>query len=518
MTPDETKTRIPDRIGRYEIKTELGKGGMATVFLAHDPNFDRDVAVKVMPHALLHDDTFRARFDREAKVIAKLEHAAIVPVYDFGEEDGQPYLVMRYMPGGSLSDRLIDRSLTLDESLKIIEQLAPALDEAHRKGIVHRDLKPGNILFDQHGCAAIADFGIAKIAQESVALTGSTTIGTPAYMSPEQARGDSVIDGRSDIYSLGAILFQMLTGKLPYDADTPMGMAVRHITDPVPQILEANPELPTGCDVLIRKAMAKDPADRFADVEAMARALKAVASGESLADTIGVLPPGMSEDPETVRLDKVEAPPKSPGTATTAGADHTEMLERARTAINTAVGKIDKRKLKPIQIALLIGIGIILMIAARFVGHLLKPVVWPGYIILPGAIVVYLASREHNPKRQRMMAVVGMITTVSGLLLLYQAIFRHYASWAYAWALIVPGALGIASIQIGRWQNDAKRINRGISAVRIAAAIFVFFWFVFDVVINVATKPFAAVLWAPVFAGLGLYAFMRGKVHEAAGE
>ncbi len=513
MTPDETRVRIPDRIGRYKITGELGKGGMATVFLAHDPNFDRDVAVKVMPHALLHDDTFRARFEREAKVIAKLEHAAIVPVYDFGEEDGQPYLVMRYMPGGSLSDRLADRSLTLDESLKIIEQLAPALDEAHRKGVVHRDLKPGNILFDQHGSAAIADFGIAKLTQESVALTGSTTIGTPAYMSPEQARGDSVIDGRSDVYSLGAILFQMLTGRLPYDADTPMGMAVRHITDPVPQILEANPELPTGCDVLIRKAMAKDPADRFADVEAMAAALKAVAGGESLADTIGVLPPGVGEDPETVRLDKVGASPTR-GASATAGADHTEMLERARTVISTAVGKIEKPQLKPIQVILLIGIGLILMIAARIVGHLLKPVVWPGYVILPGAIGVYLASREHNPQRQRLLAVAGMILTVTGLLLLYQAVFKHFASWAYAWALIVPGALGIASIQVGRWQNNAKMVNRGISAVRVAAAMFAFFWFVFDVVINVADKPFAAVLWAPVFAGLGLYAFMRGKVHE----
>jgi serine/threonine-protein kinase len=205
----------PEKIGRYEIKNELGRGGMATVYHAHDPHFKRDVALKVLPREFLHDPTFRARFEREAQTIAQLEHPAIVPVYDFGEETGQPYIVMRYMSGGSLADRLRRESLATSEAARIVTRLAPALDEAHSQGIVHRDLKPANILFDQRGDPYISDFGIAKLSQDSATFTGSAIVGTPAYMSPEQARGEKDLDGRSDIYALGVILFEMLTGKRP---------------------------------------------------------------------------------------------------------------------------------------------------------------------------------------------------------------------------------------------------------------------------------------------------------------
>src|SRR5574341_2059355 len=231
-------------INRYQIKSELGRGGMATVYRAWDPRFDRDVAVKVLPKAFTHDPLFRGRFEQEAKVIASLEHAAIVPVYDVGEEADQPYLVMRYMTGGSLSARLKEAPLSLGEAAHLLTRLAPALDHAHEKGIIHRDLKPATILFYRHGDPYIADFGIAKISEASLAFTGSGIIGTPMYMSPEQARGEKNLDGRSDIYALGAILFEMLTGKLPYEAETPMGIAMRHITDPVPRILDVNPDLP----------------------------------------------------------------------------------------------------------------------------------------------------------------------------------------------------------------------------------------------------------------------------------
>ena len=157
----------PQKFGRYEIKAEIGRGGMATVYHAYDPRFEREVALKVLPRAMLHDPQFRTRFEREAKTIAMLEHPAIVPVYDFGEEDGQPYFVMRYMTGGSLTDRMKNGPMTVQEVAHLFERLAPALDEAHAKGIIHRDLKPGNILFDQYGEPYISDFGIAKIAATS---------------------------------------------------------------------------------------------------------------------------------------------------------------------------------------------------------------------------------------------------------------------------------------------------------------------------------------------------------------
>ena len=271
----------PQKFGRYEIKAEIGRGGMATVYHAYDPRFEREVAIKVLPREMLHDVQFRTRFDREAKTIAMLEHPAIVPVYDFGEEDGQPYFVMRYMTGGSLSDRMKNGPMAIQEAARIMMHIAPALDDAHNKGIIHRDLKPGNILFDQFNEPYISDFGIAKLSESQTNVTGSAIVGTPAYMSPEQAQGEG-IDGRSDIYGLGVILFELLTGQQPYHGDTPMSVVVKHITDPVPHILDVKPDLPPDTEVIIEKAMAKDRNERFQNVRSLAEALTSLASGKSL--------------------------------------------------------------------------------------------------------------------------------------------------------------------------------------------------------------------------------------------
>ncbi len=271
----------PEKIGIYEVKAELGRGGMATVYRAYDPRFEREVAVKVLPSELLHSDPqFRLRFEREAKIIAQLEHTAIVPVYDVGEADGQPYFVMRYMNGGSLSERIKAGGLTIEDAARILGAIAPGLDEAHSKGIVHRDIKPSNILFDKRGNPYISDFGIAKLSQAQAGnVTGSAIIGTPAYMSPEQAQGTE-IDGRADIYALGIILFEMLTGQQPYQADTPMAVAIKHITDPVPHIRKINPQLSERVDAIIQKAMAKDKNERFATAVEMTNTIQEAARHE----------------------------------------------------------------------------------------------------------------------------------------------------------------------------------------------------------------------------------------------
>jgi serine/threonine-protein kinase len=271
----------PEKIGIYEVKSELGRGGMATVYRAYDPRFEREVAVKVLPSELLHSDPqFRLRFEREAKIIAQLEHTAIVPVYDVGEADGQPYFVMRYMNGGSLSERIKAGGLTIEDAARILSAIAPGLDEAHSKGIVHRDIKPSNILFDKRGNPYISDFGIAKLSQAQAGnVTGSAIIGTPAYMAPEQAQGTGT-DGRADIYALGIILFEMLTGQQPYQADTPMAVAIKHITDPVPQIRKIKPNISERIDGIIQKAMAKDKNQRYATAVEMTNALLEAARHE----------------------------------------------------------------------------------------------------------------------------------------------------------------------------------------------------------------------------------------------
>ena len=249
-----------DQFHRYEIKTELASSQMATVYRAYDPLFGRDVALKVLPRQYLHDPTFRASFKREARVIASLEHRAIVPVYDFGEQEQQLYLVMRFMPGGSLADRLKDGPLSVAEAARILTHLAPALDEAHARGIIHRNLKPGHILFDQQDHPYISNFRIAKLAR-GPQRGDNAIIGTSDYMSPEQLHGDKALDGRSDIYVLGIILFEMLTGRTP-DED------------------EAG--LPRECRPVIAKAMAKEPHARYPTARALATALQEVVDRQNV--------------------------------------------------------------------------------------------------------------------------------------------------------------------------------------------------------------------------------------------
>ncbi len=276
--------------GRYEIRAEIGRGGMARVYRAFDPRFKREVAIKVLPPELLENPTFRARFEREAQAIAALEHPAIVPVYDVGEENGQPYIVMRLMNGGSLSDRLTGGPLKLSEVSRILNHVAPALDKAHAAGIIHRDLKPANVLFDEENHPYIADFGLARLAEPEATLTVTGIYGTPAYMSPEQARGEAEVDGRSDVYSLGAMLYQLLSGRLPFEATTPIGLALRHVTDVPPRISRLRPDLPAACDSIILRAMAKDPDARFATADELKRAIDAVATAAPLPEWITTTP------------------------------------------------------------------------------------------------------------------------------------------------------------------------------------------------------------------------------------
>src|SRR6266540_3115068 len=270
----------PDKIGRYKIKEELGEGEMGAVYRAFDPSFNREVAIKVLPLEMMRNLKTLARFRRELKMIAVLEHPAIVPVYDVGEENGQPYYVMRYMSGGSLRRWISNGKLSLQDAADIIERIALGLEYAHRKGIVHRDLTPDNILFDNHNNPYITDFSLAKLIADTFRTnSGNGFIGTPEYISPEQAQSLPV-DHRTDIYGLGVIAHEMLTGEKPYQATDSFGVLVKHVSEPVPEILKVNPDLPEEVDGIIKKAMAKNRNDRYESAVDMARALTKAAFGE----------------------------------------------------------------------------------------------------------------------------------------------------------------------------------------------------------------------------------------------
>jgi serine/threonine protein kinase len=275
-------------LGTCTLRRLLGRGGMGAVYLAQQSRPKRSVAVKVLVPGLLLEsqtrDEFLARFRREADAIAALDHVNIMPVYEYGEQEQLAYLVMPYVTGGTLRDVLQQRGiLPLNEVLPIIEQAAAALDYAHKQGIVHRDLKPGNILFHADGRVLLADFGLAKVLKDTTdadkaaisTLTSlGTVIGTPEYLSPEQATGNPV-DQRTDIYSLGVILYQMLGGRVPFTGATPVAIAIKHTMEEPPPITAMNPALPHGVVAVIMKAMAKKPEQRYETAGELAQALRA---------------------------------------------------------------------------------------------------------------------------------------------------------------------------------------------------------------------------------------------------
>ncbi|MBN1121174.1 MAG: serine/threonine protein kinase [Anaerolineae bacterium] len=267
-------------IGKFRVIEEIGRGGMANVYRAIQPSMGREVAIKVMPAHLTRDATFLARFNREVQVISQLEHPSILPVYDFGEENGQPYIVMRYLTGGSLSERIkkTPEGLPLKDVVSIVEQMASALDFAHERGVTHRDFKPSNVLLDERGHAYLADFGIAKVSESTLALTGSGIIGTPGYIAPEVSR-EGHIPHLLDVYALGVTVFEMITGQTPYQADTPMGTLMAHISAPIPNVHDFRSGLPEAMKTVIDTALAKDPTTRYQTAGQLAADLKAVVEG-----------------------------------------------------------------------------------------------------------------------------------------------------------------------------------------------------------------------------------------------
>jgi len=267
-------------IGNYQIVDRLGKGGMATVYRARQVNMQRDVAIKIMSADLAQDPQFVARFEREAQVIAHLEHPRILPVHDFGHEGELFYLVMRLIEGDTLYQRLLDDALPVDVAARFVAQIAEALDYAHAEGVIHRDLKPNNILIDAWDNLYLMDFGLAKMVASSSNLTETgAVLGTPAYMAPEQWRG-APVDARTDVYALGVILYEMVAGETPFETDTPYSLMYKHLNDPPPPLRDRLPDLPEAAERVILKALAKDMAGRYQSAGDLARAFVSAVEGE----------------------------------------------------------------------------------------------------------------------------------------------------------------------------------------------------------------------------------------------
>jgi len=266
---------VGENIGPYRIIEQLGQGGMATVYKAYHAALDRYVALKVLHPAFHEDQTFTARFQREARVVAKLEHPNIVPVYDYSEHEMRPYLVMKYIEGDTLKARLNKGPLSSEEIEQVVNSVGSALSYAHKQGILHRDIKPSNVLIATDGVMYLADFGLARIAQAGESTLSSDSImGTPQYISPEQAMGKKDLNEGTDLYSFGVMLYEMVVGQVPFSADTPFSIIHDHIYTPLPLPMDINPEVPEPVQRVLLKALAKDRKDRFETVNEMVKAFR----------------------------------------------------------------------------------------------------------------------------------------------------------------------------------------------------------------------------------------------------
>jgi serine/threonine protein kinase len=300
-------------LDRYEVIEVIGRGGMGSVFKACDNTLERDVAVKVLHSHLAIEANFRERFGREAKTMAALNHPNIARVYDFGYDisAGAYCIIMEHLPSRTLADQMkrlsgVDLPTRLAEVRRILPPLADALAYAHERGMIHRDIKPCNVLFNEQGSPVLADFGLAKLIRTTGLTATGTTIGTPSYISPEQGMGREV-DQRSDIYSLGVIAYEMLVGAVPFDADTPFGVIMKHVQEPLPSVIDLVPGLSPDVDVVLFRAMAKNPEERYRSATAFVDDMLASLSGEEISDDLPLDPDSTAQFESSVI-----ASPKTP--------------------------------------------------------------------------------------------------------------------------------------------------------------------------------------------------------------
>ena len=359
--------------GRYQVIKQQGAGGMATVYHAHDLRLDRDVAIKLIRTDQNDTDDFLKRFDREARSLARFSHANIVKIYDYGEEDGKPYLVMEFVPGGALTERL-GKPVPYQQAARWLAPLARAVDYAHRRGVIHRDIKPSNILVNEQGDLMLSDFGIARM-QDAQPATGITRtgsgVGTPDYMAPEQWLGQVV--AQSDIYALGVVFFELIAGVRPFTADTPAAVFLKHLQEPIPSVRRVIPGLPQQVEAVIFKALAKKPEDRYADMAAFAEALEQLALGAAEKETTLHQIPTVPDLPQTV------SPPSMPVQTQITPARSTQVHPPAPETLpsEAVMEAAAQRRGRPLPWLALGGVGLLVLLAA------LAVVIAPGLMPKP---------------------------------------------------------------------------------------------------------------------------------------
>ncbi len=445
-------------LGKYRILEPLGRGGMAQVYKAYHPQLDRYVAIKVLRSDLVEEVEFLARFRREARAVAALRHPHIVQIYDFDAQDDLYYMVMELLEGDTLKAylnamRVRRERLPLGETVRIFSDVLDGLSYAHGEGIIHRDLKPANIMLTRRGQAVLTDFGIAQIVGGTQYTVSGALMGTLSYMAPEQGL-DGHCDARSDIYSLGIVYYEALTGTVPFDADTPLAILMKHINDPLPMPRKFDPSIPEPFERVALKALAKHADDRFQSAAAMTEALMGAAqeAGIQIPETITVPQTGGSSSvrPAAVAVFSGPARQKIPDagfasgdTDITAGRNYdksqtktSELLSKAKTLFTPPadLNEVRRQNVSGTVLASVAGIVIANMLmlwVSGIFGWNVFGHIWPMELVVIGVLLVALMVSLPSP----WLLIPGGIVLGNGFLLSYFALSGKWQNWTFLWPL-----------------------------------------------------------------------------------
>ena len=436
-------------LGKYRILDALGRGGMAQVFRGYHPQLDRYVALKVLRSDLVEQDEFLARFRREAHAVSGLRHPNIVQVFDFDVQDDQHYMVMELLEGDTLRARLNEyrvrgERMPLSEILRILVEVLGGLGYAHKEGIIHRDIKPANIMLTRRGQAVLTDFGIAQIVGSTQYTVSGALMGTLNYMAPEQGF-KGTCDERSDIYSLGIVFYEMLTGYTPFEADTPLAILMKHLNDPLPLPSQVDPSLPRELEHIILKALAKDPQDRYQSAEEMAAAMQQVLDKKISDSPRLIVPPPSGFQPQVAFS----------GAARQQISDHrfadADTNMDLRPAIQPSTGQVTSilRRFTPRPISPVTAVfaSLILMtvvnLMAAIAGTISQTNVfaygWAFEIFLVAGLLAFIGWGTQSP----WLLVPGIIIFGNGVLLAYSSITGRWSDWSFLW-MFVPLIVGVA--------------------------------------------------------------------------
>ncbi len=472
-------------LGKYRILEPLGRGGMAQVYKAYHPSLDRYVAVKILRADLTEDTEFLGRFRREARAVAALRHPNIVQIFDFDAQDDLYYMVMELLEGDTLKAylnafRKRGGRIPLGELTRILNDALAGLSYAHAEGVIHRDLKPSNILLTKRGQAVLTDFGIAQILGGTQYTVSGALMGTLNYMAPEQGR-DGKCDTRSDIYSLGITLYEMLTGSVPFDADTPLAILLKHLNDPLPLPRSLEPSIPEPFERVALKALAKEPDARYQSAAEMAAALQAAAQ------ETGIEVPALTTLPQTVSIPSV----RPAAVAVFSGREKSKIPDigfasgDTEVKINIPASEVHESQKRGSRGALtwltLMVLGNMLMLWASGVfgwdvmGH-----AWPMELVLVGMLFFLLLVESSNV----WLLIPGGLVMGNGLLLTYFSLTGRWSDWVLLWPLepLIIGASIIAPFWLikqddggrafVRWLGSGVLIIAGVTfIVTVAAAI-----------------------------------------------